>query len=304
MTLLAWCSRALVRVPISGRSVLLAVPTVWLLLFFVLPFGVMLYISLVNQGDSATAFVSLWDEGLNIKTANYSSIFVGDDGSWFSTIYVRAYVQSVSYALVATLGCLVIGYPFAYVVARASPRRRSLLLVLIMLPFWSSFLLRIYAWKGLLAKYGLLNNLMMALGIVTEPVTMLYSDFAIVVGMIYVYLPFMVLPIYASLVRLDNRLLEAAYDLGASPQRAFWHITVPLSRPGIMAGSMLVFVPCVGEYVIPTLLGGVDNLMIGRVVWDEMFVGNNWPRANALAVVMLLLIMVPLMLYFRNQRRL
>jgi putrescine transport system permease protein len=163
-----------------------------------------------------------------------------------------------------------------------------------MLPFWTSFLLRVYAWKGILADQGIVNNALLALGMVTEPVQMLYTDVSMLVGMTYVYLPFMVLPLYATLVKLDVRLLEAAHDLGASPWKAFWLITVPLSRSGIMAGSMLVFIPCLGEFVIPSLLGGAENVMIGRVVWDEMFSSNNWPRASALAIMMILWVIIPL----------
>jgi len=173
--------------------------------------------------------------------------------------------------------------------------------MMVMLPFWTSFLLRVYAWKGLLADRGLLNRLLMALGLVAEPVQLLYTDVSMLVGMTYVYLPFMVLPLYANLVKHDPRLLEAAYDLGATPWQAFWLVTVPLSRAGIAAGCVLVFIPAVGEFVIPSLLGGPGNLMIGRAVWDELFTANNWPRAAALAVVMIVAIVLPLALYYRRQ---
>jgi putrescine transport system permease protein len=169
-----------------------------------------------------------------------------------------------------------------------------------MLPFWTSFLLRVYAWKGILADQGVLNNLLLWLGVIQEPMVMLYTDVSMLVGMTYVYCPFMILPLYANLVKMDVRLLEAAHDLGASAWKAFWLITVPLSRSGIVAGSMLVFIPCVGEFVIPSLLGGAENIMIGRVVWDEMFSSNNWPRAASLSVVMILLILVPLAFYYRS----
>ena len=175
---------------------------------------------------------------------------------------------------------------------------RPALLLMVMLPFWTSFLLRVYAWKGILADQGVLNRLLMTLGITSEPIAMLYTNVSMLIGMTYVYLPFMVLPLYANLVKMDFRLLEAAYDLGTSPFKAFWLITVPLSKSGIVAGFMLVFIPCVGEFVIPSLLGGPENLMIGRVVWDEMFTANDWPRATALAVVMIALIVIPLALYY------
>jgi putrescine transport system permease protein len=194
--------------------------------------------------------------------------------------------------------CLLIGYPFAYFIARAKPSIRPALLMLVMLPFWTSFLLRVYAWKGILADQGVINNALLALGVINEPIQMLYTDISMLVGMTYVYLPFMVLPLYATLVKMDLNLLDAAHDLGASPWHAFWLITVPLSKPGIISGAMLVFIPSIGEFVIPSLLGGAENITIGRVVWDEMFSSNNWPRASALAVVMVFLILFPLALYY------
>jgi putrescine transport system permease protein len=192
------------------------------------------------------------------------------------------------------------GYPFAYFLARSPERVRPMLLLMVMLPFWTSFLLRVYAWKGLLTEQGVINHLLMAVGLIHEPLQLLYNDVSMLVGMTYVYLPFMVLPLYANLVKLDVRLLEASQDLGATPWQTFWLVTVPLSRSGVVAGSMLVFIPCLGEFVIPSLLGGAENLMIGRVVWDEMFSSNNWPRACALAIVMIVGVVMPLAWY--NQR--
>jgi putrescine transport system permease protein len=215
------------------------------------------------------------------------------------TIYIQAYQTSLKYAALTTLFCLAIGYPFAYFLARCKPSIRPALLLLVMLPFWTSFLLRISAWKGILADQGVLNNLLLALGIIKQPMVMLYTDVSMLVGMTYVYLPFMILPLYAALVKMDMRLLEAAHDLGASRFKAFWLITVPLSKAGIVAGCMLVFIPAVGEFVIPSLLGGADNIMIGRVMWDELFSSNNWPRACALSFVMMVLILLPLALYYR-----
>ncbi|MDB5965032.1 MAG: transporter permease subunit, partial [Polaromonas sp.] len=223
--------------------------------------------------------------------------------SFGSTIYAEAYRTSLKYASLTTAFCLLIGYPFAYFLARARASLRPALLMLVMLPFWTSFLLRVYAWKGILADQGVLNNLLLALGLIREPFVMLYTDVSMLVGMTYVYLPFMVLPLYANLVKMDLRLLEAAHDLGSSPWKAFWLVTVPLSRPGIVAGCMLVFIPALGEFVIPSLLGGAENLMIGRVVWDEMFSSNNWPRAAALSVVMMVAILVPLAFYYRAASR-
>ena len=291
------------RLPAPGRRFVIGVPMAWLLFFFMLPFLVLVYISFVDMGNDIHPFKPLWDSQagvLRLKYENYSSIFASAQGGGLvQTIYVEAYIRSLAYALCTAILCLVLGYPFAYAIARSSPAVRPALLMMVMLPFWTSFLLRVYAWKGILADQGVLNRLFMALGLVQEPVQMLYTDVSMLVGMTYVYLPFMVLPLYATLVKLDIRLLEAAYDLGASPFKAFWLVTVPLSRAGIIAGFMLVFIPAVGEFVIPSLLGGPENIMVGRVVWDEMFTSNNWPRASALAVSMIALIVVPLALYYR-----
>ncbi|WP_132963149.1 ABC transporter permease [Tepidimonas ignava] len=289
--------------PMPGRRFVIAVPFAWLTLFFLLPFLILLYISFVDMGDGIDPFRPLWDATtgvLHLKYENYWSIFKAEwDGPLFRTLYVEAYVRSLLYASVTATLCLLIGYPFAYFIARSPAAVRPALLLMVMLPFWTSFLLRVYAWKGILADAGVVNRLLMALGLTSEPLPLLYTNVSMLVGMTYVYLPFMVLPLYATLVKLDWRLLEAAYDLGATPWRAFWLVTVPLSKAGIIAGFMLVFIPSVGEFVIPSLLGGPENLMIGRVVWDEMFTANNWPRAAALAVVMIGLIVVPLSLYYR-----
>lgn len=298
-----------------GRRFVIGVPYGWLLLFFVLPFLILLRISVTDMGNGVDPFAPLLETigsswRINLRYENYFSIFSdaaqvpggaanGTAGGFGNTIYMEAYQTSLKYALLTTLSCLLIGYPFAYFLARARPSIRPALLMLVMLPFWTSFLLRVYAWKGILADQGVLNNLLMALGITQEPVVMLYTDVSMLVGMTYVYCPFMILPLYANLVKMDFRLLEAAHDLGASSWKAFWLVTVPLSKSGIIAGSMLVFIPSVGEFVIPSLLGGAENIMIGRVVWDEMFSSNNWPRAAALSVVMILLILVPLAFYYR-----
>jgi putrescine transport system permease protein len=285
-----------------GKRFVISVPFVWLILFFLFPFLILLYISFVDMGNDISPFKPIWDSStgmLKLKYENYGSIFRNsEDGSLFRTLYIEAYLRSLWYALCTALLCLLIGYPFSYFIARAKPGVRPALLMMVMLPFWTSFLLRVYAWKGILADQGMLNQIFMALGLANEPIQMLYTDISMLVGMTYVYLPFMVLPLYANLVKMDFRLLEAAYDLGASPFKAFWLITVPLSKAGIIAGFMLVFIPSVGEFVIPSLLGGPENIMIGRVVWDEMFSSNNWPRATALAVVMIGLVVVPLAIYY------
>jgi putrescine transport system permease protein len=289
---------------IPGKRFVIGVPYAWLFLFFFLPFLILLYISFVDMGESIHPFKPIWDTEtglLSLKYENYTSIFKSEEGGWFQTLYIEAYVRSVWYALCTAVLCLVLGYPFAYFIARSPASVRPALLMMVMLPFWTSFLLRVFAWKGILADQGVVNQFFMALGLTSEPIQMLYTDVSLLIGMVYVYLPFMVLPLYANLVKMDFRLLEAAYDLGASPFKAFWLITVPLSKAGIIAGFMLVFIPSVGEFVIPSLLGGPENIMIGRVVWDEMFTSNNWPRATALAVVMIGVIVVPLAFYYRNK---
>jgi putrescine transport system permease protein len=286
-----------------GRRLVIGLPYTWLVVFFLFPFLILAYISFVDMGNDITPFKPIWDATtgvLHLKYENYSTIFrsTEDGGALFQTLYIEAYLRSLWYAFVTATLCLLLGYPFAYFIARSAPAVRPALLMMVMLPFWTSFLLRVYAWKGILADQGVLNQGLMALGLTSEPIQMLYTNVSMLVGMTYVYLPFMVLPLYANLVKMDFRLLEAAYDLGATPFRAFWLVTVPLSKSGIVAGFMLVFIPAVGEFVIPSLLGGPENIMIGRVVWDEMFTANNWPRASALAVIMIGLIVVPLAVYY------
>jgi putrescine transport system permease protein len=293
---------AISSLPMPGKRFVIGVPFAWLFVFFFLPFLILLYISFVDMGSDIHPFKPLWDATtgvLKLKYENYLSILRTEEGApLFKTLYVDAYLRSIGYALVTALLCLVLGYPFAYFIARAPESVRPALLLMVMLPFWTSFLLRVYAWKGLLADQGVINRFLMSIGVIDEPMQMLYTNVSMLVGMTYVYLPFMILPRYANLVKMDFRLLEAAYDLGASPFKAFWLITVPLSKAGIIAGFMLVFIPCVGEFVIPSLLGGPENLMIGRVVWDEMFTANDWPKATALAVVMIALIVIPLAIYY------
>ncbi len=288
---------------LPGRRFVIGLPYTWLVVFFLLPFLILLYISFVDMGNDISPFKPIWDSStglLHLKYENYWTIFRSADeaGSLFQTIYIEAYVRSLLYALATAVLCLLIGYPFSYFIARSPASVRPALLMMVMLPFWTSFLLRVYAWKGILADQGVINQVLLGLGIIDEPIQMLYTNVSMLVGMTYVYLPFMVLPLYANLVKMDFRLLEAAYDLGTTPFKAFWLVTVPLSKAGIIAGFMLVFIPCVGEFVIPSLLGGPENIMIGRVVWDEMFTSNNWPRASALAVVMIGLIVVPLAIYY------
>ncbi|MDO5652841.1 MAG: ABC transporter permease subunit [Brachymonas sp.] len=293
----------------TGRTAVIGIPYLWLLVFFALPFVVLIRISVTHiavDGDPFAPLYTVVDGTVQwlLRYENYLSIFRdsagadGKTGPLGQTIYFTAYLTSLRYAAFTTVLCLILGYPFAWFIARSRESLRTPMLMMVMLPFWTSLLLRVYAWKGLLSDKGLFNRIFMALGLINEPLQMLYSDVSMLVGMTYIYLPFMVLPLYANLVKLDVRLLEAANDLGANPWKAFWLITVPLSRAGIIAGCMLVFIPALGEFVIPSLLGGAENIMIGRVVWDEMFAANNWPRASALAVIMILMILVPLALYY------
>ncbi len=291
--------------PNGGRWAV-GLPYAWLLAFFALPFLIVLRISLSEMEAVRVGDIVGYADGtlsLRLRLANY--LFLGDDD-----LYLRAYLSSLRYAGLTTLGCLLIGYPFAYFMARAKPARQPLLMMLVMLPFWTSFLLRVYAWKVLLSPGGWvaapihalgLDRLLAAIGLIEAPGLLMNTPFSLLVGMVYTYLPFMVLPLYATLSKLDLRLLEAAADLGATPWSAFWRITVPLSRGGIIAGAMLVFIPCVGEYVTPELLGGPRTLMIGRVLWDEFFGNNDWPLASAIAVLLCLLVLLPMALYQKAQ---
>ena len=280
-----------------GKNAVIGVPLTFLLIFFLLPFLVVFKISVSEMDNVVLKDLFVWADGvlqLRLQLGNYL-FFALDD------LYFQTYLSSLKFAAVTTLICLVIAYPFAYFMARSPADKRPALLMLVMLPFWTSFLLRVYAWKMLLADSGVFNNVAMAMGMLSEPVKMMNTPFSLVLGMVYTYVPFMILPLYANLVKMDLSLLEAALDLGATPWQAFWRITVPLSKSGIIAGSMLVFIPCVGEFVIPELLGGPQTLMIGRVLWDEFFSNNDWPMAATVAVVMVLLIIVPLALFNKYQ---
>ncbi|MBC7859056.1 MAG: ABC transporter permease subunit, partial [Burkholderiaceae bacterium] len=278
--------------PGLGRRLVIGLPFAWLGVAFLIPFLIVLGISFSDMENVGNPFASLvtFDNGVprfHLKFANYLFLLSDD-------LYVLTYLSSLKYAAITTALCLLIGYPFAYFMARAKPGLRPVLMMLVMLPFWTSFLLRIYAWKGILANNGILNNALLALGVIDEPLHLMNTSFSLVLGMVYAYLPFMILPLFATLVKLDDRLLEAAADLGATPLQAFWRVTVPLSKSGIVAGAMLVFIPAVGEYVIPELLGGPETLMIGRVLWDEFFTNNDWPMASSVTVVMILLILLPM----------
>jgi putrescine transport system permease protein len=291
---------------LASRAPVIGVPYVYLLAFFLLPFLIVFKISVSEMETVTFKDIVTFQEGvlqLSLKFGNY--LYILDD-----PLYVSTYLSSLKYAAATTLLCLFIGYPFAYFMARARPSLQPALLMGVMLPFWTSFLLRVYAWKGLLSEGGWIADLLIgsgldqvlfALGLIPAPGKLMHTPFSLVLGMAYTYLPFMVLPLYGNLAKLDLRLLEAAADLGASPWVAFWKVTVPLSKAGIIAGAMLVFIPCVGEYVIPEMLGGPETLMIGRVMWDEFFANNDWPMASSVAVVMVLLIIVPLAIFNKYQ---
>ncbi len=259
----------------------------WIFVFFLLPFLEVARISAADPALARPPYTAVFD--------GWS--FVGDFENyaylWSDSLYLNAYLNSIKTAFISTLFALLIGYPMAYYIARSPEPRRSILLLLVILPFWTSFLLRVYAWVGLMNPNGVINAVLLGLGVIDAPLVMRQTDFAVYVGIVYTYLPFMILPLYAVLVKLDDELLEASADLGASPVATFLRVTLPLSLPGILAGAMLVFIPAIGEFVIPALLGGPDTLMIGQVLWNEFFSSRDWTLASAVAIAMLALIVLP-----------
>lgn len=280
---------------LSGRLLVLLPPTIWLSLFFLVPLAIVFGISLSLKEFGQPPYsnlLTIGEEGtvqLTLHLSNY--LFLLSD-----SLYANAYLNSIKVAAISTIIALIIGYPMAYAIARAPEKWRNILLMLVILPFWTSFLLRVYAWIGFMKSNGVINNVLMMLGIIDDPIVMLQTDFAVYVGIVYTYLPFMILPLYTNLVKLDASLLEASADLGARPVGTFLNVTLPLSMPGVIAGSLLVFVPAIGEFVIPALLGGPGTLMIGRVLWDEFFANRDWPIAAAVAFAMLLVVVIPIML--------
>lgn len=279
------------------------VPYIWLLLFFLAPFVIILKISLADPVVAQPPFTALIDwtasgwAQLQVTFDNYLFLFQ-------DRYYAVIYLNSIKVAAISTVLCLLVGYPVAYFIARQKPHIRNLLLVGIILPFWISFLLRVYAWIGLLNGHGVINNFLIWTGIIDQPLTLIYNDFAVYIGIVYSYLPFMILPLYANLEKMNLDLLDAAADLGAKPWQVFVNVTLPLSKPGIIAGCMLVFIPAIGEFIIPALLGGSDTLMIGRALWDEFFINRDWPVASAVAVVLLLILVVPMLWFQKTQARL
>jgi putrescine transport system permease protein len=296
-----WSLDVMRRMGFTGRTIVIAIPWIWLLMFFLIPFIIVLKISFADTRLGVPPYTSLaeWGGGyvhFKMNVGNYLFILK-------ESLYFEAFLSSLKVAAVSTIFCLLLGYPMAYGIARANTSWRNTLLLLIILPFWTSFLVRVYAWIGLLRNNGLINNVLMGLHIIDEPIVMMQTDFAMYIGIVYSYLPFMILPLYSNLEKHDNTLLEAAVDLGATPFRAFLRVTLPLSMPGVVAGSMLVFIPAVGEFVIPRLLGGTDSLMIGRVLWDEFFSNRNWPMASAVAIALLLVLVIPIMVFQRFQEQ-
>lgn len=291
----------------SGRRLVLLPPYVWLLLFFLLPFLVVFKISFSEPLLAQPPYAAMFEWAgtpefgeikllITLNLSNYLRLVT-------DALYSIAYLNSVKIALVSTLLCLLIGYPMAYGIARAAPAWRGPLLMLVILPFWTSFLIRVYAWIGILKQNGTINNLLLELGLIDQPLQLLYTEASLYLGITYSYLPFMILPLYATLEKLDDTLLEASADLGCRPFKTFLTITLPLSLPGILAGSLLVFIPAVGEFVIPELLGGPQNLMIGKVLWNEFFDNRDWPAAAAVATALLLLLVVPMMVFHHLQGR-
>ncbi|MEM6372629.1 MAG: ABC transporter permease subunit [Pseudomonadota bacterium] len=283
------------------RAVLIAVPYVWLLALFLVPFAVVFKISLSDIAlaippYTPTAKDGIWTMLSGLDFENF--VFLSEDD-----LYWKAYLSSLQIAFISTVLTLCVGYPMAYAMARAPEQWRATLLMLVILPFWTSFLIRVYAWVGILSGEGFLNQFLIWTGLIADPLTILNTNTAVYIGIVYTYLPFMILPIYSALDRLDGSLIEAAEDLGCSRLKAFWLVTIPLSKNGIIAGCFLVFIPALGEFVIPSLLGGSGTLMIGKVLFEEFFSNRDWPVASAVAVILLLILIIPIILFQRNEQR-
>ena len=293
--------RRLSRIIPGGRQLVIGVPFLWLFLFFMLPFFIVLKISFAEADVAIPPYTEIYsfvEQKLQLLLNLGNYVMLSED-----ELYIAAYLGSLKMALISTILCLLIGYPMAYAIARADKEMQTVFVLLIMMPTWTAILIRVYAWMGILSTNGLLNGFLMHLGLISEPLQILNTNVAVYIGIVYSYLPFMVLPLFANLVKHDLTLLEAAADLGCRNISAFWKITVPLSKNGIVAGSMLVFIPAVGEFVIPELLGGPETLMIGKVLWQEFFNNRDWPVASALAVIMLAILMVPIIWFNRNQAK-
>ncbi|WP_323118686.1 ABC transporter permease subunit [Burkholderia alba] len=297
-SLFAWPVR---KLGLTGRSAVVAGPFIWLLLFFLVPFILVVKISFAELELGIPPYTELtkFTDGvlqITLNLQHYAFLFT-------DSLYFATYVNSLVVAGITTLLCLLLGYPMAYYIARSNPATRNILMMAVMLPFWTSFLIRVYAWIGILKNNGLLNHFLLWTGLIGTPIELYRTNVAVYIGMVYSYLPFLVMPLYAHLVKMDLRLLEAAYDLGAKPWKAFVQITLPLSKNGIIAGCLLVFIPAVGEYVIPELLGGANTLMIGRVMWNEFFNNADWPMASAVTCAMVLLLLVPMAMFQHFQAK-
>jgi putrescine transport system permease protein len=290
------------RVQSGWKTIVIGIPYVWLLLFFLIPFVIVLKISLAESLIASPPFSPLF-EWTEDGILTFRVLFENFSYLWEDELYVKTYLNSLKISTISTIVCLLIGYPIAYGIVRAKPTTKNVLLLLIILPFWTSFLLRVYAWMGLLADQGTINNFLIWLGVIDQPIRMLYSEFAVYVGIVYSYVPFMILPLYANMEKLDMTLHEAAADLGARPMTTFLTVTLPMTAPGILAGSLLVFIPATGEFVIPDLLGGGNVLMIGRVLYNEFNANHDWPVAAAVAIVLLLVLVVPMMIYQHLQSK-
>jgi putrescine transport system permease protein len=285
----------------TGRQMVIGVPFIWLCLFFMLPFFIVMKISFSEAALAIPPYTDIYTFAeqkfqLLLNLSNYT--LLADD-----QLYLSAYLGSLKVAFFSTLMCLLIGFPMAYAISKARKEAQTVLLLLIMMPTWTAILIRVYAWMGILSNNGLLNAFLLWTGLIQEPIEILNTNTAVYIGVVYAYLPFMVLPLFANLVKHDQSLLEAASDLGSSTFNSFWKITMPMARNGIVAGCMLVFIPVVGEFVIPELLGGPETLMIGRVLWQEFFNNRDWPVASALAVIMLAILIVPIVLFNRSQAK-
>jgi putrescine transport system permease protein len=288
------------------RFLLIALPYAWLLALFLVPFLIVLKISLSDIALAIPPYTPTLD--LSEGWAGIKGFFAALDFENFlflttDDLYWKAYISSLQIAVVATFFTLLVGYPIAYGMANAPDHWRPTLMMLVILPFWTSFLIRVYSWMGILSTEGYLNQLLLWMGLISEPLTILNTPTAVYIGIVYTYLPFMILPIYSALERMDGSLLEAAEDLGCSRLTAFWLVTVPLSKNGIIAGCFLVFIPTIGEFVIPSLLGGSRTLMIGKVLWEEFFNNRDWPVASAVAVILLLILIIPIVLFQRNEQK-
>ena len=286
----------------SWRDAMIAIPFFWLLVFFLVPFLIVLKISVAESLIASPPFSSLF-ELLDDGTVTMRLVFENYAYLWQDPLYIKTYLNSIRISTISTTVCLLIGYPIAYAIVRSSPTARFVLLMLIILPFWTSFLLRVYAWMGLLSDQGTINNILIWLGLIDRPVRLMYSELAVHIGIVYSYLPFMILPLYANMEKLDMSLVEASADLGARPVVTFLTVTLPLTIPGMVAGSLLVFIPATGEFVIPDLLGGGNVLMIGRVLYNEFHANHDWPVASAVAIMLLVVLVVPMMIYQHIQSK-